>query len=154
MIIQEGIDGVSKSGEFSNRKPVDRAKNTIRQKCQSSVRGANIAQQNVLMCETHRSLLRWQFATCWHRLLSLPRIIAAIVDGTAPADLTVTGLAKAQPHSSNPIVPPPPSVGKGRLRYPTPNLAHPSIHFILRTSIPGNAFPSTHSRKAPPAVET
>src|SRR5271165_5141561 len=60
MIIQEGIDGVSKSGEFSNRKPVDRAKNTIRQKCQSSVRCANIAQQNVLMCETHRSLLRWQ----------------------------------------------------------------------------------------------
>jgi site-specific DNA recombinase len=28
-----------------------------------------------------------------------PRIIAAIVDGTAPADLTVTGLAKALPHS-------------------------------------------------------
>jgi hypothetical protein len=26
-----------------------------------------------------------------------PRIIAAIVDGTAPADLTVTGLAKALP---------------------------------------------------------
>ena len=28
-----------------------------------------------------------------------PRIIAAIVDGTAPADLTVTGLAKALPCS-------------------------------------------------------
>jgi hypothetical protein len=28
-----------------------------------------------------------------------PRILAAIVDGTAPADLTVTGLAKALPHS-------------------------------------------------------
>jgi site-specific DNA recombinase len=28
-----------------------------------------------------------------------PRIIAAIADGTAPADLTVTGLAKALPHS-------------------------------------------------------
>jgi site-specific DNA recombinase len=28
-----------------------------------------------------------------------PRIIAAIVDGTAPADLTVTGLAKALPYS-------------------------------------------------------
>jgi DNA invertase Pin-like site-specific DNA recombinase len=28
-----------------------------------------------------------------------PRIIAAIVDATAPADLTVTGLAKALPHS-------------------------------------------------------
>jgi site-specific DNA recombinase len=28
-----------------------------------------------------------------------PRIIAAIVDGTAPADLTVTGLAKALPFS-------------------------------------------------------
>jgi len=27
------------------------------------------------------------------------RIIAAIVDGTAPADLTVTGLAKALPYS-------------------------------------------------------
>src|SRR5271166_1628119 len=121
MIIQEGIDGVSKSGEFSNRKPVDRAKNTIRQKCQSSVRGANIAQQNVLMCETHRSLLKggnllpagtacFRFTThhCgdrrWHRACGL----------------TVTGLAKAQPHSSNPIVPPPPAVGKGRLRYPIP----------------------------------
>ena len=28
-----------------------------------------------------------------------PCIIAAIVDGTAPADLTVTGLAKALPYS-------------------------------------------------------
>jgi site-specific DNA recombinase len=28
-----------------------------------------------------------------------PRIIAAIVDGTAPADLTIAGLAKALPHS-------------------------------------------------------
>ena len=28
-----------------------------------------------------------------------PRIIAAILDGTAPADLTVTGLAKALPYS-------------------------------------------------------
>jgi hypothetical protein len=28
-----------------------------------------------------------------------PRIIAAIVDGTAPADLTVSGLAKALPYS-------------------------------------------------------
>jgi site-specific DNA recombinase len=28
-----------------------------------------------------------------------PRIIAAVVDGTAPTDLTVTGLAKALPHS-------------------------------------------------------
>jgi hypothetical protein len=28
-----------------------------------------------------------------------PRVIAAIVDGTAPADLTVTGLAKALPCS-------------------------------------------------------
>ena len=28
-----------------------------------------------------------------------PRIIAAIVDGTAPVDLTVTGLAKALPYS-------------------------------------------------------
>ena len=28
-----------------------------------------------------------------------PRIIAAIVDRTAPADLTVTGLAKAMPYS-------------------------------------------------------
>ena len=28
-----------------------------------------------------------------------PRIIAAIVDGIAPADLTVTGLAKALPYS-------------------------------------------------------
>jgi site-specific DNA recombinase len=31
--------------------------------------------------------------------LSSPRIIAAIVDGTAPADLTVTGLVKALPYS-------------------------------------------------------
>jgi hypothetical protein len=28
-----------------------------------------------------------------------PRIVAAIVDGTAPTDLTVTGLAKALPYS-------------------------------------------------------
>ena len=28
-----------------------------------------------------------------------PRVIAAIVDGTAPVDLTVTGLAKALPYS-------------------------------------------------------
>jgi DNA invertase Pin-like site-specific DNA recombinase len=28
-----------------------------------------------------------------------PRIIAAIIDGTAPADLTITGLARALPHS-------------------------------------------------------
>src|SRR5450759_4116343 len=28
-----------------------------------------------------------------------PRIIAAIVDGSAPADLTVTGLARALPYS-------------------------------------------------------
>jgi site-specific DNA recombinase len=28
-----------------------------------------------------------------------PRIVAAIVDGSAPADLTVTGLAKALPQS-------------------------------------------------------
>jgi len=28
-----------------------------------------------------------------------PRIIAALLDGTAPADLTVTGLAKALPYS-------------------------------------------------------
>jgi len=28
-----------------------------------------------------------------------PRLIAAVVDGTAPPDLTVTGLAKALPYS-------------------------------------------------------
>ena len=28
-----------------------------------------------------------------------PRIVAAIVDGTAPTDLTVTGLARALPYS-------------------------------------------------------
>src|SRR5436305_7167220 len=28
-----------------------------------------------------------------------PKIISAIIDGTVPADLTVTGLAKALPHS-------------------------------------------------------
>jgi site-specific DNA recombinase len=28
-----------------------------------------------------------------------PRIVAAIADGTAPADLAVTGLAKARPYS-------------------------------------------------------
>ena len=28
-----------------------------------------------------------------------PRLVAAIADGTAPADLTVTGLAKALPYS-------------------------------------------------------
>ena len=28
-----------------------------------------------------------------------PRIVASIVDGTAPTDLTVTGLAKALPYS-------------------------------------------------------
>ena len=28
-----------------------------------------------------------------------PRIITAIVDGTAPADLTVSGLTKSLPHS-------------------------------------------------------
>jgi hypothetical protein len=39
-------------------------------------------------------------SACW--LLSpfcRPGIIAAIVDGTAPMDLTVTGLAKALPYS-------------------------------------------------------
>ena len=33
-----------------------------------------------------------------------PRIIAAIVDGTAPADVTVTGLAKALPSSRKELV--------------------------------------------------
>jgi len=28
-----------------------------------------------------------------------PKIVSAIIDGTVPADLTVTGLAKALPHS-------------------------------------------------------
>jgi site-specific DNA recombinase len=45
-----------------------------------------------------------RMAACHIRLLAplaflSPRIIAAIVDGTAPADLTVTGLAKALPYS-------------------------------------------------------
>jgi hypothetical protein len=31
-----------------------------------------------------------------------PRILPAIVDGAAPADLTVTSLAKALPYSQNP----------------------------------------------------
>src|SRR5713226_2969008 len=44
-----GTDGVHKSRELSYGKRVDRTKNSIRQKCQSSVRGANIAQQHVLM---------------------------------------------------------------------------------------------------------
>jgi hypothetical protein len=37
-----------------------------------------------------------RLATCY---FVSPRIIAAIVDGTAPANLTVTGLAKALPYS-------------------------------------------------------
>jgi hypothetical protein len=36
-------------------------------------------------------------SACWR---ASPRIIAAIVDGTAPADLTVTDLAKALSYSS------------------------------------------------------
>jgi hypothetical protein len=37
--------------------------------------------------------------TSWNGAFLSPRIIAAIVDGTAPTDLTVTGLAKALPYS-------------------------------------------------------
>jgi hypothetical protein len=42
--------------------------------------------------------VRWRCLLAPLAFLS-PRIIAAIVDGTAPADLTVTGLAKALPYS-------------------------------------------------------
>ena len=52
---------------------------------------AEIATREAL-CERHiRLLAPLAFLS--------PRIIAAIVEGTAPADLTVTGLAKALPHS-------------------------------------------------------
>jgi site-specific DNA recombinase len=52
---------------------------------------AEIAEREAL-CERHiRLLAPLAFLS--------PRIIAAIVDGTAPADLTVTGLAKALPYS-------------------------------------------------------
>jgi site-specific DNA recombinase len=52
---------------------------------------AEIAKQEAL-CERHiRLLAPLAFLS--------PRIIAAIVDGTAAADLTVTGLAKALPYS-------------------------------------------------------
>jgi site-specific DNA recombinase len=52
---------------------------------------AEIAKREAL-CERHiRLLAPLAFLS--------PRIIAAIVDGTAAADLTVTGLAKALPYS-------------------------------------------------------
>lgn len=52
---------------------------------------AEIAEREAL-CERHiRLLAPLAFLS--------PRIIAAIVDGTTPADLTVTGLAKALPYS-------------------------------------------------------
>jgi site-specific DNA recombinase len=52
---------------------------------------AEIAEREAL-CERHiRLLAPLAFLS--------PRIIAAIVNGTAPADLTVTGLAKALPYS-------------------------------------------------------
>jgi site-specific DNA recombinase len=52
---------------------------------------AEIAKREAL-CERHiRLLAPLAFLS--------PRIIAAIVDGTAPAGLTVTGLAKALPYS-------------------------------------------------------
>jgi hypothetical protein len=37
-----------------------------------------------------------------HRAFLSPRIIPAIVDGAAPADLTVTSLAKALPYGQRP----------------------------------------------------
>ena len=52
---------------------------------------AEIAKREAL-CERHiRSLAPLAFLS--------PQIIAAIADGTAPAGLTVTGLAKALPYS-------------------------------------------------------
>ena len=52
---------------------------------------AEIAEREAL-CERHiRLLAPLAFLS--------PRVIAAIVNGTAPADLTVTGLAKALPYS-------------------------------------------------------
>ena len=52
---------------------------------------AEIATREAL-CERHiRLLAPLAFLS--------PRIIAVIVEGTAPADLTVTGLAKALPYS-------------------------------------------------------
>jgi site-specific DNA recombinase len=52
---------------------------------------AEIAQREG-QCERHiRLLAPLAFVS--------PRIVTAIVDGAAPADLTVTGLAKALPHS-------------------------------------------------------
>jgi site-specific DNA recombinase len=52
---------------------------------------AEIAKREAL-CERHiRLLAPLAFLS--------PRIIAAIADGSAPADLTVTGLAKASPYS-------------------------------------------------------
>ena len=52
---------------------------------------AEIAEREAA-CERHIRLLA-------PLALLSPRIIAAIVDGAAPADLTVTGLAKALPYS-------------------------------------------------------
>jgi hypothetical protein len=43
----------------------------------------------------------------------------------------------------------PPASGNGRMLY-----LRGGHHFTLRTSTPGKALPSSHSRKAPPAVET
>jgi hypothetical protein len=48
MAVQEGINGIGKSRELSDRKPVDRTKFAIRQERKSRIRGTNIAQQQVL----------------------------------------------------------------------------------------------------------
>jgi hypothetical protein len=51
--IQEGANDIREAGEVSDAEIADGAKNAIRQKCESSVRGSNVAQQYVLTTEVH-----------------------------------------------------------------------------------------------------
>ena len=77
--------------------------------CETSAQAEDHGIDNLASCHPPTTItLPWtapSFAAVkgivhWLPLAFLsPRIIAAIVDGTAPADLTVTGLAKALPYS-------------------------------------------------------
>ena len=54
---EESIDDVGKSGELGYGKVFDGPKNAVRQKSESSVRGTDVAQKNMLMRATHQWLL-------------------------------------------------------------------------------------------------
>ena len=86
----------------------------------------------------------------WRQCDFTPRIVAAIADGNAPANLTVTGLAKALPYSWAEQQKGSANCGDGRSANQSPVPFHHRsstlAKFPANSLLPQKKFPARHSK--------